>query len=117
MSSCLTSLQNVIISLYVLSNKAKMPIFRNTTLFMEKAKNEYANPVRYTKSPLLNGYISEENLKLLSGTSAITINRMGRGKVISFTDNTNFRAFWYGTNRLFVNAVFFGQTISGSAAE
>ncbi|GAA5025448.1 peptidase M14 [Marivirga lumbricoides] len=97
--------------------KAKMPIFRNTTLFMEKAKNEYANPVRYTKSPLLNGYISEENLKLLSGTSAITINRMGRGKVISFTDNTNFRAFWYGTNRLFVNAVFFGQTISGSAAE
>lgn len=97
--------------------KAKMPIFRNTTLFMEKSKNTYANPVRYTQSPLLNGYISEENAKLLGGTSAVTINRAGSGKVISFTDNTNFRAFWYGTNRLFMNAVFFGQTISGSAAE
>lgn len=95
----------------------KMPIFRNTTLFMEKSKNAYANPVRYTQSPLLSGYISEENAKLLSGTSAVTINRVGSGKVISFTDNTNFRAFWYGTNRLFLNAVFFGQTISGSAAE
>ena len=23
-------------------------------------------------------------------------------------DNPNFRAFWYGTDRLFTNAVFFG---------
>jgi hypothetical protein len=23
-----------------------------------------------------------------------------------FTDNTNFRAFWYGTNRLLMNAIY-----------
>jgi len=97
--------------------KEKMPIFRNTTLFMEKSKNQYANPLRYTQSPLLNGYISEENAEKLKGTSAVSVSRVGAGKVISFTDNTNFRAFWYGTNRLFMNAVFFGQTISGSSAE
>ncbi|WNB18206.1 M14 metallopeptidase family protein [Marivirga arenosa] len=97
--------------------KEKMPIFRNTTLFMEKSKNQYANPLRYTQSPLLNGYISEENAEKLKGTSAVSVSRVGAGKVISFTDNTNFRAFWYGTNRLFMNAVFFGHTISGSAAE
>jgi len=26
-----------------------------------------------------------------------------------FTDNTNFRAFWYGTNKLLMNAIFFGE--------
>ena len=30
-------------------------------------------------------------------------------KVIVFTDNTNFRAFWYGTNKLLMNAVFFAD--------
>jgi hypothetical protein len=101
---------------YGLKNE-KMPIFRNSTLFMEKSKNQYANPLRYTNSPLLNGYISEENVEKLKGTSAVTVSGVGRGKVISFTDNTNFRAFWYGTNRLLMNAIFYGQTISGSAGE
>ncbi len=95
----------------------KMPIFRNSTLFMEKSKNTYANPIRYTESPLMSGYISAPNERLLRGTSAVSINRMGAGKIISFTDNTNFRAFWYGTKRLMLNSIFFGQTISGAAAE
>ncbi|ADR21879.1 peptidase M14 [Marivirga tractuosa] len=101
---------------YGLKNE-KMPVFRNSTLFMEKSNNQYANPVRYTQSPLMNGYISEENAEKLKGTSAVTVSRVGGGKVISFTDNTNFRAFWYGTNRLLMNAIFYGQTISGRAGE
>ncbi|SMG50804.1 Zinc carboxypeptidase [Marivirga sericea] len=101
---------------YGLKNE-KMPIFRNSTLFIEKSKNQYANPLRYTASPLLNGYVSEENAEKLKGTSAVTVSRVGGGKVISFTDNTNFRAFWYGTNRLLMNAIFYGQTISGRAGE
>jgi hypothetical protein len=28
-------------------------------------------------------------------------------------DNPNFRGFWYGTNGLFLNAVHFGQLLSG----
>jgi len=101
---------------YGLKNE-KMPIFRNSTLFMEKSKNQYANPFRYTHSPLLNGYISEENEEKLKETAAATVSRIGGGRVISFTDNTNFRAFWYGTNRLLMNAIFYGQTISGSSGE
>jgi hypothetical protein len=42
---------------------------------------------------------------------------MGRGKVINMADNTNFRAFWYGTNKLFANAIFFGNIISGGTVE
>ncbi len=95
----------------------KMALFRNHSLMMEKSTNEYANPVVYTDRPLLSGYISEEKLDQLRSTTAVTISQLGRGRVINFTDNPNFRAFWYGTNKLFLNALFFGQTISAQAAE
>jgi hypothetical protein len=45
----------------------------------------------------------------MKGTASIIARRQGRGHVVLFADNPNFRAFWYGTNGLFLNAVFFGQ--------
>ena len=86
-----------------------LPIFRNSTLFMKPDKNSYNNPIRYTAKPLLSGYISKPNLEMLSNTSAFNKRNMGRGNVIYFTDNHNFRAFWYGTNKLLMNAIFFGD--------
>ena len=86
-----------------------MPIFRNSTIFIEKDKESYNNPILYTENPLLSGYISEENIDLLKSTSPIKINKIGKGKVIYLTDNTNFRAFWYGTNKILMNAIFFSN--------
>ncbi|WP_431158497.1 M14 metallopeptidase family protein [Winogradskyella poriferorum] len=85
----------------------ELPMFRNTTLFINPDKNSYNNPIQYTKNPLLSGYISEENLDSLSASVPLKIGRLGRGRIIGFSDNTNFRAFWYGTNRLLMNAIFF----------
>ncbi|MBX2828680.1 MAG: zinc carboxypeptidase [Flavobacteriaceae bacterium] len=87
----------------------RLPVFRNSTIFMEADSQSYNNPIQYTASPLLSGYISEGNLKDLGSTSAFKTGRKGSGKVIYFTDNTNFRAFWYGTNKLLMNAIFFGD--------
>ncbi|MFT5230566.1 MAG: hypothetical protein ACI825_000435 [Planctomycetota bacterium] len=86
-----------------------LPVFRNSTLFMEADKDSYKNPIQYTENPLLAGYISKPNLSMLSNTSAYKQRSMGRGNVIYFTDNHNFRAFWYGTNKLLMNAIFFGD--------
>lgn len=86
-----------------------LPLFRNTTLFVKPDKDSYDNPVQYTNNPLLSGYISEENLQLLKNTVPVKIGGKGRGTIIYFTDNTNFRAFWYGTNKLLANAIFFGE--------
>jgi len=86
-----------------------LAMFRNTTLFAEADKNSYNNPIQYTNQPLLSGYISEENLEDLKNTVPFKTRGMGRGQVIYFTDNTNFRAFWYGTNKLLMNAIFFGD--------
>jgi len=83
-----------------------LPVFKNTELFLEPQKNSYDNPILYTSNPLINGYISKENLQTLKNTSFFQSSRLGSGKVIVFTDNTNFRAFWYGTNRLLATALF-----------
>ena len=85
----------------------RLAVFRNSTLFINPDKNSYNNPIQYTKNPLLSGYISEENLDSISNTVPLKIARFGRGKIIAFTDNTNFRGFWYGTNKLLMNAIFF----------
>ena len=87
----------------------KVALFRNTTLFIKPDKKSFNNPIQYTSKPLLSGYISKENAKLLKNSVPFKVQRMGRGRVIVFTDNTNFRAFWYGTNKLFMNAIFFGD--------
>ena len=87
----------------------KIALFRNTTIFIKPDKASYNNPIQYTSNPLLSGYISEENAKVIKNTVPFKVQRQGRGRVIVFTDNTNFRAFWYGTNKLLMNAIFFGN--------
>jgi hypothetical protein len=86
-----------------------LPMFRNTTLFVEADDNSYNNPIQYTDSPLMAGYISKPNLEELKNTVPFKTGSLGSGHVIYFTDNTNFRAFWYGTNKLLMNAIFFGD--------
>ncbi|MAP53510.1 M14 family zinc carboxypeptidase [Altibacter sp.] len=86
-----------------------LPVFRNSTLFLKSDKDSYNNPIEYTSAPLLSGYISKPNLEELQNTAAVKIGGLGRGQVIYFTDNHNFRAFWYGTNKLLMNAIFFGD--------
>jgi|TARA_R110002020_G_scaffold199778_3_gene401558 hypothetical protein len=86
-----------------------LPMFRNTTLFVAADENSYNNPIQYTGSPLMAGYISNPRLEELKNTVPFKTGGLGRGQVIYFTDNTNFRAFWYGTNKLLMNAIFFGD--------
>ncbi|WP_179338371.1 M14 metallopeptidase family protein [Winogradskyella ludwigii] len=86
-----------------------LALFRNSTLFVNPDKNSYNNPIQYSKNPLLSGYISKMNLDSISKTVPLKIARLGRGNIIAFTDNTNFRAFWYGTNKLLMNAIYFRE--------
>ena len=89
----------------------KLALFRNTTVFVKPDSVSYNNPIQYTKNPLLSGYISKPNLDALSGSVPVQIKKLGKGKVVAFTDNTNFRAFWYGTNKLLMNAIFFRKEL------
>lgn len=94
-------------------NDENFTIFRNSTIFVKPGNNPYSTPIMYTDKPLANGYTSDANIELLKNSAGAVVSSFGRGRVIAMTDNPNFRAFWFGTNKIFMNAVFFGNTISG----
>ncbi|MCW1953780.1 MAG: M14 family metallopeptidase [Flavobacteriia bacterium] len=84
-------------------------MFRKTNVYVTADEQSFNNPIQYTNQPLLSGYHSKVNATLIPKTVPFKVNGMGRGQVILFTDNTNFRAFWYGTNKFLANAIFFGN--------
>jgi hypothetical protein len=97
--------------------RENLPTFRRGNVIVERTESLFASPGVYTDQPLMSGWISNANLEALKNTSTIRASALGRGRVISLVDNPNFRAFWYGTNKLMMNAIFFGNIISASAAE
>jgi hypothetical protein len=94
-----------------------LPVFYNGKTVFEKPGNAYAYPVVFKEKPLLSGYISEENMDNLKSSPAVIISRKGKGQIISFAFNPNFRAFWYGTNRIFLNALFFDNLIESRSMD
>ncbi|WP_297336154.1 M14 metallopeptidase family protein [Algoriphagus sp.] len=92
-------------------HRETLPVYRNTSIFVQPSKNKYLTPIRYTENPHLGGYISKANLELLKQSAGVLISPAGRGRVIHFFDSPNFRGTWYGTNKLFFNAIFFGNTM------
>lgn len=85
-----------------------LPVFKSTATAVKKDSNIYNNPVQYTDDPLLSGYCTKENIDRIKGTPFASVHG---NRIISLYDNTNFRAIWYGTNKIFMNAIFFGQII------
>ncbi|RRO13532.1 M14 family metallopeptidase [Flavobacteriaceae bacterium 14752] len=87
----------------------KIALFRNTELFIKPHRLSFNNPIQYTKTPLLSGYINNNNLKLLKESVPFQTSGFGRGQVIVFTDNTNFRGFWLGSMKLLMNSIYFSN--------
>lgn len=90
----------------------KIPLFKPNNLFMQKASGVYSNPLTYGNSPLVSGYISKPNYAKLKNSSCVGVSVLGRGRVIGFTENLAFRAFWFGTNKIIANAIFYGPMLS-----
>ncbi len=89
----------------------QLPVFKDSQIFIKPDSLSFNNPIKYTSNPLLSGYISKSNLEMLKNTVPFQVKPLGRGRVVVFADNTNLRAFWYGTNKLLMNAVFFAKTM------
>ncbi|TVQ64971.1 MAG: hypothetical protein EA360_11135 [Balneolaceae bacterium] len=54
------------------------------------------------------GHLWEENEERLPGVVFLYEERIGSGRVISFAEDVNFRGYWRGADRLFLNAVLLG---------
>jgi hypothetical protein len=68
------------------------------------------NRVIATYGEKISGHAWEESLERLAGAVFAYEERVGDGRVIAFAEDINFRAFWRGANRLFLNAVVLGPS-------
>ena len=90
-----------------------IPVYKNNNVFINKTKDDYSSVAIYSEDFHIDGYISELNRKeFIPGAASLIVSNIGSGRVIVFADNPNFRGTWYGTNKLFLNAIFLGDNIS-----
>ena len=90
-----------------------IPVYKNNNVFLSKSESQYSSVALYSKEPHIDGYISKNNMeKNIKGSASLIVSSIGSGRVVLFADNPNFRGTWYGTNKLFLNAIFFGANIS-----
>ncbi|MBM3915831.1 MAG: zinc carboxypeptidase [Sphingomonadales bacterium] len=97
-------------------HQKEVSLFKANRIFMEKSKNPYQTPFVYGKQPMQSGWMSKENREAAAGSAAVTVSSLGSGRVINIADNPNFRAYWLGGSKLFLNALFFGQLIDVGGA-
>jgi hypothetical protein len=88
-----------------------VPVYKNNTVWLKPSKNQYSSVVRYTPNPLIDGFITKNNAKKIGKTVSLLVSKVGSGRAILFSNNPNFRGSWYGTNRLFLNAILLGDNI------
>lgn len=91
-------------------DQTEIPVFKRNNIVIDREQSQFAyEPMRYTPSPLLSGCISNNNLNRYSNAPGTVVFKQGEGRVIYFTDNMNFRSYWFATHKIFMNAIYFGD--------
>lgn len=80
------------------------------------SRDKYATVAKYTPSSYISGFVTRENIAKINNTASILIGQSGQGKTILFAEDPTYRHYWHGTDRLFLNAVFFGDLIQLQSA-
>ena len=91
---------------------SKLPVYKNNMVFLAPSKSPYATVAKYAENPHIDGFVSKNNLEhFIKPSASLLVSSIGSGRVVLFADNPNFRGAWYGTNKLFLNALFLGSEI------
>jgi hypothetical protein len=89
----------------------EIAVMKEGNIIFQKDGSPYVSPLHYTSNPLLSGFLSANNRKRLKDSPAVFAKPYKNGMVIAFADNMNFRSYFFGTSKIFMNAVFFNQCI------
>jgi len=98
-------------------SKRKVSVYKNNSTFFQNSTSAYSTIAQYTNTPLVGGYLHPNSLKMIKNSPSILVGAEGSGRVILFADEPNFRGAWYGTNKLFLNALFLGSIMAAPGAE
>lgn len=83
-----------------------LPMFKTSNMIVKADKSPFVTPARYTDEPLMAGFSDNAMVALMAESTAVTTHKMGRGVIIGFTDNAQFRGYWFGTNKMLANAIY-----------
>ena len=98
-------------------SKRKVSVYKNNSTFFQNSTSAYSTIAQYTNTPLVGGYLHPNSLKMIKNSPSILVGAEGSGRVILFADEPNFRGAWYGTNKLFLNALFLGSIMAAPGAD
>lgn len=59
----------------------------------------------FSEKPFVSGYLLNKDLTNLEKTAYVVDEPVGKGRLVLFSDNPNFRLFWNNLTRLFMNSV------------
>ncbi|HMP30364.1 MAG TPA: hypothetical protein PKD85_12240, partial [Saprospiraceae bacterium] len=89
---------------------AELPVYKNNLVWLSQSKNPYSTVGIYPPNPHIDGYISTSIQKQYIPKSVTSvISPVGQGRAILLTNNPLFRGSWYGTQKIFDNAVMLGN--------
>ncbi|WP_438985279.1 M14 family zinc carboxypeptidase [Aequoribacter sp.] len=89
----------------------ELPMFRTNNRFMLRSSDPYSTPIAYSEQALLSGYMSAENQELARESASVIVESKGKGALVLSLDDPAFRAFWWGSQRVLINSVFFGELL------
>ena len=92
--------------------RRQLAVNKETALAFKPSSNPFSTVVRIDDVPVVNGYLSERNRARIGGAAWLVVAPKGQGNVVLFADDPAHRKYWHGTERLLLNAVFFGNLLN-----
>ncbi|MEZ5000157.1 MAG: hypothetical protein R2744_01495 [Bacteroidales bacterium] len=89
----------------------EITVYRDNTMFINPLSGQGSNVAVYRATPVLSGFATARNRDMLPGKVSVASVKKGRGTITIFVDDPVFRGCWYGTDKLLLNAIFFGSGI------
>lgn len=92
--------------------RTQLAINKENGIRFKPSRNPFSTVVRVDETPRVNGYLSETNRNRVAGAAWLLVSPQGQGNVVLFADDPAHRKYWHGTERLLLNAIFFGNQVN-----
>ncbi len=92
--------------------RTQLAINKENGISFKPSRSAFSTVVRIDETPRVNGYLSETNRSRVAGAAWLLVSPQGQGNVVLFADDPAHRKYWHGTERLLLNAVFFGNLLN-----
>ena len=92
--------------------RRQLAVNKENGLSFQPSRNPFSTVVRIDEAPKVNGYLSERNRSRVAGAAWLVVSPQGQGNVVLFADDPAHRKYWHGTERLLLNAIFFGNQLN-----